>query len=89
MLENGALMCDIREVGEYAGGHVQGAKNMPLSALDQTAPDADGPIIFCCLSGARTAMAAGQLANKAGREAYVLEGGLKAWARAGLPLARG
>lgn len=88
MLESGALMCDVREPAEFASGHIAGARNIPLSNMKMESPDAERPIIFCCLSGARTTMNAGRLANVAGRPAYVLRGGLQAWRGAGLPLAR-
>ena len=89
MLESGALMCDIREPGEFAYEHIEGSKIVPLSQLGGTSPDPERPLIFTCLSGARTAMNAGRLANTAGRKAFVLEGGLSAWKRAGLPVTHG
>ncbi len=88
MLQSGALMCDVREPAEFASGHVEGARNLPLSRLNGEAPDAERPLIFCCLSGARTAMNAARLAQTAGRPAYVLRGGMQAWKGAGLPVTR-
>lgn len=88
MLQSGALMCDIREPGEFVQERIDGSRNVPLSQLSGSI-DAGGDLIFCCLSGARTAMNEGRLANTAGRRAYVLAGGLSAWKRAGLPVTRG
>ena len=44
-------------------------------------------VVFHCRSGARTAANAQRLASAAGCEAYVLEGGIDAWKKAGLPVA--
>lgn len=89
MMQNGAVLCDIRSTGEFAQEHISGAWNVPLPGIDNADTNTDRPLIFCCLSGARTAMAAGKLADAAGKPAYVLEGGLMAWKGAGLPTARG
>lgn len=90
MLSQGAILVDIREADERARAHIAGARHMPLSKLD----DADvalhdgKPVIFHCRSGARTLANAGRLAARAGKEceAYVIEGGLDAWRKAGLPV---
>ncbi len=43
--------------------------------------------VFHCRSGVRTLGNAARLSNAAGKcEAYILEGGLDAWKRAGLPI---
>lgn len=53
--------------------------------LPAAAADAQ-TLVFYCLSGMRTAQAAAVLAAAAdGRTAYILEGGLQAWKKAGLP----
>ncbi|MFI5002997.1 MAG: YgaP-like transmembrane domain, partial [Reyranellales bacterium] len=44
-------------------------------------------VIFHCRSGARTTANASRLAGTVGCEAYILEGGLDAWKKAGLPVA--
>ena len=61
---------------------------MPLSRLDAVDPRAAAKaVIFHCRSGARTAANAPRLAAAAGCEAYILEGGIDAWKKAGLPVA--
>ncbi len=91
LLDQGAVLVDIREANERAREKIPGAFHMPLSSLD----DADfalhqgRPVIFHCKSGARTGANAPRLAAKLGEdwEAYVVEGGLDAWKKAGLPVA--
>ncbi|PTS72724.1 hypothetical protein DBR17_19120, partial [Sphingomonas sp. HMWF008] len=83
-----ALLIDIREEDEFARRHIPGAVSRPLSRFDAVAlPEMAGTdVIFTCRSGMRTAANADRLAGPVGGTAYVLDGGLDAWARAGLPV---
>lgn len=88
--EGGATLVDVREADEHAREHIPGARNLPLSRLEdaELAVQQGKPVLFHCRSGARTLGHADRLAAKAGPcEAYVVEGGLEAWKRAGLPVA--
>jgi rhodanese-related sulfurtransferase len=85
----GALLVDVREPAEIARAAIPGAASLPLSRLDATPLGAvpGQTVVFLCRSGARTSMQAARLAAKAaGHEAFVLQGGLAAWQRAGLPV---
>ena len=88
--DQGATLVDVREPDEHARARIPGARNLPLSRLDEAelAVQEGHPVLFHCRSGARTAGNAARLATKAGAcEAYVVEGGLEAWKQAGLPVA--
>ena len=88
--EGGATLVDVREADEHARERIPGARNLPLSQLDTAdlAVAAGGTVLFHCRSGARTQGSAARLAARAeGCEAYLVEGGLDAWKRAGLPVA--
>ncbi len=61
-----AAIVDVREAHEFAQGHVEGARNLPLSRFDPSALP-QGPVVLMCLSGARSAQAL-QIARAAGRE---------------------
>jgi rhodanese-related sulfurtransferase len=90
--EDGALMVDIREPGEYTQIRIPGSANAALSAFAGTAlPAAAGqPVVFLCASGNRTSVHAAELAAKAGAaETFVLAGGIAAWMAAGLPIESG
>jgi rhodanese-related sulfurtransferase len=90
LLDKGASLVDIREADEQAREKILGAHNLPLSKLDESdlALQQGKPVIFHCGSGARTLAHAPRLAAKAETcEAFVLDGGLNAWKRAGLPVA--
>ena len=91
LLEQGAILVDVREADEHAREYIPGACHLPLSKLDEMdlAVHAGQPVIFHCKSSMRTLGNAPRLAAKAGEdcEAYVLAGGLDAWKKAGLPVA--
>ena len=83
-----AVLVDIREADEFARSHVPGARSQPLSAFEQAhlAIDPDADVVFTCRTGMRTAGACDRLAARVSGDAYVLDGGLDAWAKAGLPV---
>jgi phage shock protein E len=71
MLDNGALIVDVRTPAEYKGGHIKGSVNIPLDSIGGQTDSLlkkGVPIITCCRSGARSGMAVGIL-RKAGIEA--------------------
>ncbi len=85
-----AVVIDVSEAGEFAAGHVGGAKNLPLDQLEEKLPatvkNKALPLILVCPSGARANRALA-VAKKLGYEqAQCLAGGLKSWKEANLPL---
>jgi rhodanese-related sulfurtransferase len=90
LLNKGAILVDIREADERAREKLAGARHLPLSKLNEAdlALHEGKPVIFHCKSGARTMGHASRLAEKAGGacEAFIIEGGLDAWKKAGLPV---
>jgi len=59
-LENGAVVIDVRTEMEFAEGHVQGSKNIPLNSIGfyiDEIKKLNKPIITCCRSGARSGSA--------------------------------
>ena len=91
--DEGALMVDVRESGEYASLRIPGSANVALSRLEliELPLGREQSVVFFCASGGRTNVHAARLAAKAAAavEAYVLEGGIGAWGRAGLPVESG
>ena len=60
----GARLIDVRTAGEYAGGHIPGAVNVPLQqigAIASEVPDKSTPLFVYCMSGARSQQAVGAL----------------------------
>ena len=89
MQEHGALLIDIREDREYEIAHIPGSQLIPLSRFEASElPVADGQaVVYFCASGNRTRINAARLIAKApAADAYVMEGGINAWAQGGLPI---
>ncbi len=60
----GAVLLDVRTVGEYRQGHIPGSKNIPLQSVDKAESilqNKDTPIFVHCHSGARSRQAAAVL----------------------------
>lgn len=88
LLAKGAVLIDVREADEHARERIGGARHQPLSrlGLDRPAAKAGDILIYHCRSGARTQAHAQKLAGAAPDcEAFLLEGGIDAWKKAGLP----
>jgi rhodanese-related sulfurtransferase len=86
LIDQGAVLIDIRSPQEHARERIPGAQNRPLGP--GISVDGSGPIVFHCRSGQRTRANAPSLAQLADCDAYILDGGIDAWKRAGLPVAR-
>ena len=90
MNRNKAIVVEVGEAEEFAGGHIIGSRHVPVGNIDEQLPgvikNKATPLILVCPSGARAQRALGA-ARKLGYEnVQVLAGGLKAWRDAGLPL---
>ena len=81
LLAKGARLIDIREPDEHARIRIAGAENRPLARLGEV--DGEGPVIWHCRSGMRTAANAPRLASACPGESYLLAGGIEAWRKAG------
>ncbi|MFM7709849.1 MAG: rhodanese-like domain-containing protein [Ferruginibacter sp.] len=59
LVQNGAVIVDVRTPEEYASEHIRGSVNIPLDRLEKnlTKLSKQKPIINCCASGMRSASA--------------------------------
>ena len=85
-----AVVIDVCSADEFAQGHIKGAVNVPLdeleSRLDKAVKNKSNPVILVCAAGARSKRAQA-MAQKLGYEkVHSLQGGLKAWKEANLPV---
>jgi molybdopterin/thiamine biosynthesis adenylyltransferase/rhodanese-related sulfurtransferase len=83
-LAHGAIVVDVREAEEWAGGHVPGAVHVPRSALESriegAAPDRSVPVVLYCASGNRSAWATRSLVEDLGYENVAsMTGGITLW----------
>ena len=87
LVDDGALLLDVREPHEWQAGHAPKARHIPLAQLPRRAGElpTNMPIVVVCRSGNRSARAAAILTGT-GRDASNLAGGMHAWARAGRPV---
>lgn len=85
-----ALVLDVREPGEYAAGHLPGAKHVPLgqlaSRLKEFEKFKERPVVVTCATGNRSGAAISILRKGGFNEAVNLKGGIAAWEQASLPL---
>ncbi|WP_078382681.1 rhodanese-like domain-containing protein [Sutcliffiella halmapala] len=76
-----AQLIDVREQKEYEGGHILGARNIPLSQLKMRMKEvrSDQPIYIYCQNTLRSGRAANMLKRKGYNQLYQLKGGFKQW----------
>jgi len=89
MSRKSALVLDVREPDEFAQGHLQGARNVPLSQLSARLKELekfrDKPVLVVCERGRRANAAAKLLKAQSFTTLNVLKGGMQAWIDAKMP----
>jgi phage shock protein E len=64
-LQEGALLIDVRTASEFGGGHLPGARNIPLDVIAERLPaevqDQEKVILLYCASGTRSGFAKSRL----------------------------
>lgn len=78
-------LVDVRSPDEYAGGHAARAINVPLDELEARLDDLGDRVAILCNSGNRASMACELLADHHGN-VMLVEGGLEAWSKSGMPV---
>ncbi len=90
--EKAGIVLDVRTPGEVARGHLPDATVININderfAQKIALMPKDKPIFVYCASGHRSAAAASVLVQTGFTEVYNLDGGIGAWASAGLPIDR-
>ncbi|CYW57478.1 TPA: rhodanese-like domain-containing protein [Streptococcus suis] len=71
-------LLDVREVDEFASGHIPEAINQPLSQIDQFKGDKNKHYLIICQSGMRSQRATDYLTSQ-GYQAVNVQGGMNAW----------
>ncbi|MES2499362.1 MAG: rhodanese-like domain-containing protein [Pseudomonadota bacterium] len=93
MLNRGKpLILDVRDEAEFASGHIQGAKHIPVadlaSRLKEIEKFKDKPVLVHCQRGMRAKNAIKILKAQQFSQLNNLQGGLNAWVEAKLPLVK-
>jgi len=92
LMNQGALVLDIRKPDEYAQGHVNGAKHLPsdqiLTASENFKRFKDKPVVVYCDSGSLASSAVRQLHDQGFTKAFTLRGGFAGWRAENLPVTK-
>jgi rhodanese-related sulfurtransferase len=90
LMNQGALVIDLRDKESFDGGHIGDARNVPSSQLESQAGSLkkwrDRTVITYCDSGISGAGAARTLTKLGFTKVFNLQGGLNAWVKDNLPL---
>jgi rhodanese-related sulfurtransferase len=84
-----AVIVDVGEPAEYAGGHAGGARNVPFGSLESSndlPKNKALPVVLMCPTGARAARAVAILKKRGYERVSAVAGGLAAWRDANLPV---
>jgi rhodanese-related sulfurtransferase len=88
--EPGLIILDVRERDAYEAGHVPGAQLLPRGQLElrvnQALPDPTQRILVYCELGLISTLAAATLRTMGFQRTVALDGGMKSWREAGLPI---
>jgi rhodanese-related sulfurtransferase len=92
LMNQGALVLDLRPANEYAAGHINGAKPMPSDQLaragDTLKRHKEKLVVVYCDAGSHAPAAVRNLAAQGFTKVLSLRGGLSAWRAENLPLAK-
>jgi rhodanese-related sulfurtransferase len=92
LMDQGALVLDIRKPEEFAKGHVKGARQLPsdqiLTASDNFKKFKEKPVVVIDDSGSLAAAAVRQLQHQGFTKAFSLRGGFAGWRSENLPVSK-
>ena len=90
LINNDAVVIDLRSAEAFAKGHIVNARNIPLDELDANQEKinrfAAKPILAVCDAGMSSTRAVDSLRKSGLDSVYGLKGGIAAWKEASLPL---
>ena len=88
--QTNTVVLDVRTPKEFAAGHITGATNIDWNAPDfakkAAALDKSKTYLVHCAIGGRSAKASDRMTALQFTNVYNLEGGMKAWEKAGKPV---
>lgn len=93
LINNDAIVIDLRTVDAFSSGHIVNAKNIPSDELDgkmnSLGKDKSKPIIAVCNAGITSTKAVNTLRAAGFESVYGLKGGMAGWTQAGFPVVTG
>lgn len=79
LIENDAVVIDVRSNEEYNTGHIEDSINIPVDTITTVDYEKETVIIVYCATGMRSSNAAKELINLGYSNVYNLDGGLINW----------
>ena len=93
LINNDAVVIDIRSADAFARGHIVSAKNIPHDELDgkmeHLEQHKNTPVVAVCDSGVTTVQVVNKLRSAGFESVFGLKGGMSGWGQAGLPVVSG
>jgi rhodanese-related sulfurtransferase len=93
LINNDAIVIDLRSADAYSQGHIVGAKNIPADELEAKieglAGMKDKPVVTVCEAGMTSTKAVATLKTAGFESAFGVKGGMAGWKEAGLPIVGG
>jgi len=93
LINNDAVIVDLRTVDTFSQGHIVSAKNIPADELDAKMNTLEAmkskPIVVVCDAGMTSTKAVNTLREAGFESVYGLKGGMTGWGQAGLPVVTG
>ncbi|CAD86124.1 MAG TPA: rhodanese-like domain-containing protein [Nitrosomonas sp.] len=87
-----ALVLDVRDDSEYAGGHPPNAKHIPAEKIEDRWQELekfkDKPVVIIFTPGLRVGRAGAVLRKNGFKQVFNLNGGIDTWRRENLPLVK-
>ena len=93
LINNGAMVLDLRGADAFSRGHIVSARNMPHDELEakisSLAQDKANPVVAVCENGISSTRSVNLLRQQGYESVYGLKGGMNGWSSAGLPVVTG
>lgn len=83
-----AVWVDVRPAEQFQAGHIAQARSLPVADIEKKAANLpkNKPLVLVCDQGRESGKAASKLRAQGYTEVVALEGGMRAWSQAGLPI---
>ena len=93
LINNDAVVIDLRSVDAFSKGHIVNARNIPSDELDAKMNSLEAikskPIVAVCDAGPTSTKAVTTLRSAGFESVYGIKGGMSGWTQAGLPVVTG
>jgi rhodanese-related sulfurtransferase len=93
LMNQGALVLDVRSLDEFAAGHISGARQMPFEQLPKASETLkkhrEKPVVVYGADESSGPVVVRKLTAQGFTKAFCLRGGLATWRAEQLPLAKG